>query len=73
MHKKKEERLQQFADVKAQIQNILIEISGSCDMVETSLLTNIGEKEHDLSLGRLEEYHTHLRALQKEKVYPWYG
>ena len=55
-----------FADVKGQIQRILIEIAGSSAVVDAAVFTTT--EEHDLSISRLEEYHTHLRALQKEKV-----
>ncbi|KAK1302659.1 65-kDa microtubule-associated protein 6 [Acorus calamus] len=60
---KKEERLKQFADVKLQIEKINGEISGYNHVAETA----INVEEHDLSLRKLNEYHTQLRALQKEK------
>lgn len=60
---KKEERLKQFADIKAQIERISGEISGYHPAIGTLVL-----EEQDLSLRRLNEFQTHLRTLQKEKV-----
>ncbi|KAK4261857.1 hypothetical protein QN277_004798 [Acacia crassicarpa] len=59
---KHEERLKQFADVKAQIEKISGEISGYHPAMSTLVLD-----EQDLSLRRLNEFQTHLRSLQKEK------
>ncbi|KAK1279088.1 65-kDa microtubule-associated protein 6 [Acorus gramineus] len=61
---KKEERIKQFADVKLQIEKINGEISGYNHVADTDP-SNV--EEHDLSLRKLNEYHTQLRALQKEK------
>eukprot|EP00250_Pteridium_aquilinum_P008352 c17878_g1_i1 orf=469-2196(+) len=66
LRKKKGERLEQFADVKGQIQNILIEIAGSSQLGDAAVFTTAVEQ--DLSVERLEEYHTHLQALQNEKA-----
>lgn len=66
LRSKKEERLEQFADVKGQIQTILIEIAGSSQLGDATVFTSTVEQ--DLSLERLEEYYTHLQALQNEKV-----
>lgn len=60
---KKEERLKQFADVNAQIERISGEISGYHPAISTLVL-----EEQDLSLRKLNEFQTHLRTLQKEKV-----
>ncbi|KAL4196055.1 hypothetical protein AMTRI_Chr04g181460 [Amborella trichopoda] len=63
---KKEERFKQFVDVQAQIEKISREISGFSHLNDT--LSNLVDvEEHDLSLRKLNEYQTHLRALQKEK------
>lgn len=64
---KKEERIKQFADMKAQIDKISVEISGYSHLVSAG--SSIDLEEQDLSLRKLTEYQTHLRALQKEKVY----
>ncbi|XP_054809365.1 65-kDa microtubule-associated protein 6-like [Prosopis cineraria] len=60
---KHEERSKQFADVKAQIEKISGEISGYHPAISALALD-----EQDLSLRRLNEFQTHLRALQKEKA-----
>lgn len=63
---KKDERMRQFADIKAQIEKISGEIAGySC--LNSSLMSSLTLDEQDLSLRRLNEYQTHLRALQNEK------
>ncbi|XP_061348787.1 65-kDa microtubule-associated protein 6-like [Gastrolobium bilobum] len=66
MKKKEDERLKQFADVKAQIEKISGEISGIHPVNDAVSSTTVVE-EQDLSLRRLNEYQTHLRTLQKEK------
>ncbi|KAH7431647.1 hypothetical protein KP509_08G058500 [Ceratopteris richardii] len=66
LRKKRDERLQQFADVKGQIQQILVEIAGSEQIGEATAFTSAVEQ--DLSVERLEEYHTHLQALLNEKA-----
>ncbi|KAJ0094895.1 hypothetical protein Patl1_15660 [Pistacia atlantica] len=62
---KKEERMKQFSDIKAQIEKISGEISGY-DHLNNSLI-NLSLEEEDLSVRRLTDYQTHLRTLQKEK------
>ncbi|XP_044480584.1 65-kDa microtubule-associated protein 6-like [Mangifera indica] len=62
---KKEERMKQFSDIKAQITKISGEISGY-DHLNNSLI-NLSLEEEDLSMRRLVDYQTHLRTLQKEK------
>lgn len=63
---KKEERMKQFADIKAQIEKINGEISGY-DHLSNSLINSLSLEEEDLSLRRITECQTHLRTLQKEK------
>ncbi|KAI4313635.1 hypothetical protein L6164_026594 [Bauhinia variegata] len=64
----KEERLKQFADIKAQIEKISREISGYYPVNDFVTETDaILLEERDLSLRKLNEYQTHLRSLQKEK------
>lgn len=60
----KEERVKQFVDVKAQIEKMSGEISGYSAMLGSLTL----DDDQDLTLRRLNEYQTHLRSLQKEKV-----
>uniref|UniRef100_A0A5B7B446 Microtubule-associated protein 6 n=1 Tax=Davidia involucrata TaxID=16924 RepID=A0A5B7B446_DAVIN len=62
---KKEERLKQFADIKAQIEKINGEISGYGHLINAAGSLNL--EEQDLSLRKLTEYQTHLHTLQKEK------
>lgn len=62
---KKDERMKQFTDVKAQIDKIKNEISGYGLLL--SSVNSMNLEEQDLSLRKLTEYQTHLRALQKEK------
>lgn len=78
LKKKKDERLKQFADIKAQIEKISGEIfgihpvndAGSNDAWGNDGVssTAVVVDEQDLSLRRLNEFQTHLRSLQKEKV-----
>lgn len=71
LKKKKDERLKQFEDIKAQIEKISGEIFGihpgneawTNDAVSNTRVVD----EQDLSLRRLNEFQTHLRSLQKEK------
>lgn len=63
---KKDERIKQFADIKAQIDKISNEITGYCHLLNSVNSMNL--EEQDLSLRKLTEYQTNLRALQKEKV-----
>ncbi|XP_077230313.1 65-kDa microtubule-associated protein 6-like [Tasmannia lanceolata] len=64
---KKEERIKQFADIKALVEKISGEISGYSQLND-AMANPMTVDEHDLSLRRLDEYQTHLRALQKEKT-----
>lgn len=66
LKEKKEERVRQFADIKAQIEKISGEISGY-DHLNNSMMTSLSLEE-DLSLRRLNECQQHLQSLQKEKV-----
>ncbi|GLT27693.1 hypothetical protein SLA2020_026720 [Shorea laevis] len=63
---KKEERMKQFADIRAQIEKISGEISGYSHLSDT-MMNSLTLEEQDLSLRRLTEYQTHLQTLQKEK------
>lgn len=63
---KKDERVKQFGDIKAQIEKITGEISGCCNIVNS--LSSLNLEEHDLSMRKLSECQSHLLALQKEKV-----
>ncbi|XP_012833399.1 PREDICTED: 65-kDa microtubule-associated protein 6 [Erythranthe guttata] len=62
---KKEERMKQFADIKSQIEKINGEISGYGNIVSSVNALNL--EGQDLSLRKLVEYQSNLRALQKEK------
>lgn len=64
---KKEERMKQFSDIKAQIEKISEEISGYNDL-NNSPISLLTLDEQDLSVRKLTEYQGHLRTLQKEKV-----
>ncbi|CAL0308418.1 unnamed protein product [Lupinus luteus] len=64
--KRKDERLKQFSDIKAQIEKISGEISG-LHPVNNALSSTTVKEDHDLSLRRLNEYQTHLHTLQMEK------
>ncbi|KAF5206752.1 65-kDa microtubule-associated protein [Thalictrum thalictroides] len=61
---KKEERMKQFANIRAQIEKISGEISG---YNQSNDVNNSITEEHDLSLRKLNEYQTRLHSLQKEK------
>lgn len=61
MRKRKSDRKNQFIEVTEQIQKIKNEIFR---FTSTSMVVD----ESDLSLRKLEELHTELHALQKEKV-----
>ncbi|KAK2453783.1 65-kDa microtubule-associated protein [Trifolium repens] len=68
LKKKKEERVKQFIDIKAQIEKISGEICGTFSVNDNvSVSSTGGVDEQDLSIRRLNEYQTHLRSLQKEK------
>lgn len=58
--------MKQFSDVKAQIDKINNEISGYGLLL--SSMNSMNLEEQDLSLRKLADYQTRLRALQKEKV-----
>ncbi|XP_043695433.1 65-kDa microtubule-associated protein 6-like isoform X2 [Telopea speciosissima] len=64
---KKEERIKQFADVKAQIEKISGEISGY-SQINGAVTNCLNMEEQDLSLRKLTDYQTHLHNLQKEKA-----
>ncbi|GAB2279932.1 hypothetical protein Dimus_014567 [Dionaea muscipula] len=64
---KKDERLKQFADIRAQIQKISREISGSA-LSNDEILNGLSSAEEDLSLRRLTEYQKKLQSLQKDKA-----
>lgn len=66
LKKKKEDRLKQLSDIKAQIEKISGEICG-IHPVNDDVSNTTGVEEQDLSLRRLNEYQTQLRSLQKEK------
>lgn len=64
----KEERMKQFSDLKAQIEKISGEISGYSEHLNKGMISSLTLEEQDLTLRKLNEYQTHLRTLQKEKV-----
>ncbi|KAH9299823.1 hypothetical protein KI387_031505, partial [Taxus chinensis] len=66
LRSRREERIRQFMEVKAQIEKLCGEISGYSRQSDVVLSLTNGEEE-DLSLRKLDEYHAHLQALQKEK------
>lgn len=66
LRSKKEERLKQFADIRAQTEKISGEISGYNHHTNT-MIGCLTLEEQDLSLRNLNECQTHLRTLQKEK------
>nr|ADQ43179.1 unknown [Schrenkiella parvula] len=63
----KEERMKQFSDIKAQIEKISWEISGYGDHLNKTIIGSLTLEEQDLTLRKLNEYQTHLRALQNQK------
>lgn len=63
---KKDKRLKQFADVKAQIEKISGEISGYSYL--NCAISSLSLDDQDLSLRKLNEFQTHLHTLQTEKV-----
>lgn len=63
---KKEERMKQFTDIKTQIEKITSEIAGYGSNV--SSMSTLDLDEQDLSVRKLTEHQSKLRALQKEKV-----
>ncbi|XP_055800926.1 65-kDa microtubule-associated protein 6-like [Solanum dulcamara] len=62
---KKDERVKQLANIKAQIEKITSEISGCSNIVNS--LSTLNLEEHDLSTRKLSECQSHLHVLQKEK------
>ncbi|XP_058182282.1 65-kDa microtubule-associated protein 6-like [Rhododendron vialii] len=62
---KKEERVKQFVELKAQIDKITAEVSGYSHLINAASSLNL--EEQDLSLRKLTEYQTELQTLQKEK------
>lgn len=67
LKQKKEERIKQFADIKAQIEKISGEISGYGHLVNN--MSSLNLDEDDLSLRKFTQYQSHLHNLQKEKVF----
>ncbi|GAV58115.1 MAP65_ASE1 domain-containing protein [Cephalotus follicularis] len=63
---RKEERIKQFADIKAHIEKISAEIS-EYNPLNSAKISSLNLDEQDLSLRKLTEYQTHLHTLQKEK------
>eukprot|EP00252_Welwitschia_mirabilis_P026747 TRINITY_DN8885_c0_g1_i2.p1 TRINITY_DN8885_c0_g1~~TRINITY_DN8885_c0_g1_i2.p1 ORF type:complete len:601 (-),score=177.88 TRINITY_DN8885_c0_g1_i2:368-2170(-) len=66
MRLRKDERLKQLAEIKAQIQKISREIVGYSEQ-DDLLPASRNKEENDFSLRKLEEYQAHLQLLQKEK------
>lgn len=66
LRSKKDERVKKFANVKAEIDKISLEISEYCHL-NSGIVNSLHLDEQDLSLRRLTEFETHLRSLQKEK------
>ncbi|XP_052205746.1 65-kDa microtubule-associated protein 6-like [Diospyros lotus] len=62
---KKEERVKQFVEIRAQIDKIIAEISGYSHLI--SAVNSFNLEEQDLSSRKFTEYQTQLRTLQKEK------
>ena len=67
LRNKKDERLKQFEKVKEEIHGILVEIAGSVDIDDSIMFSSAAEE--DLSLRKLDDYISHLHALEREKVY----
>jgi protein regulator of cytokinesis 1 len=67
LRKRKDERLRQLKNVKKEIHGILVEIAGSEDIGDDILFSSVAEE--DLSLRKLEDYISHLHALETEKVH----
>lgn len=67
MRMRKEERVSKFRAVKTQIQNISAEIAGQHTHDDAST-TTVVVNENDLSLKKLDEYHTELQRLKNDKV-----
>lgn len=67
LRRKKDERMKQFADIKAQIEKISGEIS-EYGYPNIASINTLSLNEEDLSLRKLSEYQTHLHSLQTEKA-----
>ncbi|CAL1354950.1 unnamed protein product [Linum trigynum] len=65
MRLRKEDRVNQFRAVQAQIQKISAEIAGQSAYDDS--ITNVIVNENDLSSKKLEEYQSELQRLHKEK------
>ncbi|XP_038698122.1 65-kDa microtubule-associated protein 6-like isoform X1 [Tripterygium wilfordii] len=63
---KKEERIKQISDIKAQIEKISGEITGYSNL-SNGVICSLTLDEEDLSLRKLNEYQSHLCSLQKKK------
>ncbi|PON31908.1 Microtubule-associated protein, MAP65/Ase1/PRC [Parasponia andersonii] len=63
---RKEERMKQFSDIKAQIEKISGEISGYSHL-DTTAIGSLTLDDQDLSLRKLTEFQTNLHTLQNEK------
>ncbi|XP_020091265.1 65-kDa microtubule-associated protein 1-like [Ananas comosus] len=63
--KQKDERIKEFADVQSQIEKICGEIAGTIEVGEQVGTPSVDED--DLSLEKLEDFHSQLQDLQKEK------
>lgn len=61
----KDERKKEFADVQSHIQKICGEIAGNLKLTEQAEPPTVNED--DLSLKKLDEFHSQLQELQKEK------
>ncbi|KAG1358784.1 65-kDa microtubule-associated protein 6 [Cocos nucifera] len=68
----KEERVKQFADIRSQIEKISAELTEHSHQNDT-VTSPVTIEEHDLSMGKLDEYQARLRALQKEKCWKIYA
>jgi protein regulator of cytokinesis 1 len=66
LRKKKDERLKKFEKVKEEIHGILVEIAVSVDIDDAVMFSSAAEE--DLSLRKLDDYISHLHALEREKV-----
>lgn len=66
LRKQKEERIEEFSDVKLQIKKIQVEIAGNLNVGEHTGKPVVDED--DLSLKKLDEYQSQLQELQREKV-----
>lgn len=58
--------MKHFSDIRSQIEKISGEVSGYGSTVSSMSVLNLDEQ--DLSVRKIMEYQSKLRALQKEKV-----